>query len=433
VKKIAQLLLAGIGYLSSYANADTVADLKSLISQGQYQKAYQLAVANLAEWEGDPAFDLQYAVAAIDSQRVSEGVFALERVIFLEPQNYLAKLELARGYYLLQQFDKSKQLFLEVKKVNPPIAVTQRIDKYLVLISNKTTIPPTKNTSFVEVWAGYDSNLNSGPDDQTNLVILSSDALGQSDTYNQVRVGVNVEHAYSPDATLLFGVRADMRLYHSEDEQDYTNLSFNGGHLWKMDDQQLQLDFVFQKYFLDHEQYRDLLGVSGQWSKQLSRNSVVKAFAGANSLTYDDAQWRDALQLNTGFTYLYAGTGNWQPLYFIGGFVGNETPEESGILADGQVDRVFWGGNLGVQLTPINDLKITPSFTYQNSDYAREDWIYAVKRSDKYMLLNFNLEWVLNSGWTLLGNYSFTKSDSNIELYEYDRQQIMLGLRYNFD
>ncbi|WP_415903079.1 surface lipoprotein assembly modifier [Neptuniibacter sp. QD29_5] len=432
MSKLYKYLAAGLYCLSSFVVADTVTDLKNLVDQGKYDQAYQLALTHLDGLEGDPAFDMQYGVAAIDSKRVSEGVFALERVIFLEPNNSLAKLELARGYYLLNQFEKAKQLFLQVKKVNPPTAVANRIDQYLSLIDKKTTVPPTKFTSFVEVWAGYDSNLNAGPDDQTNVVILSNDALGKDDQFNQVRLGSFIEHAYSPDNTLLFGAQADMRFYHTEDEQDYNNISLNAGHLWKMDDQQFQINFSFQKYLLDRKQYRDMFSVNGQWSKQVSPNSVAKFFVGANSLVYDESDWKDALQLNAGVNYLYAGTGAWNPLYFVGGFIGNETPDESNILSDGQVDRVFWGGNVGVQLSPLKNLKFTPSITYQDSEYAGNDWIYGVKRHDKYMLANLNVEWIIGSSWVVLGNYSFTKSDSNIELYEYDRQQVMLGMRYNF-
>jgi opacity protein-like surface antigen len=42
------------------------------------------------------------------------------------------------------------------------------------------------------------------------------------------------------------------------------------------------------------------------------------------------------------------------------------------------------------------------------------------------------MEWTVAPSWTVLANYSFTDIGSNIELYEYDRQQAMLGLRYNF-
>lgn len=431
-RRLSECLVVSLLWLPLSVSASVINELSVLVEQGKSKQAYLLSLEHIETFEGDPAFDLQYGTAAIDSGEVSEGVFALERVLFLEPNNAIATLELARGYYLLGQYKKAELLFKQVQRLDPPITVQNRIQKYLSIIDKKTSIPPTKFNNFIELWAGYDSNINSGPGDQTTVVTLSDTALGRSDPYQQLRVGANIDHAYRPDRSLMFGMNADLRYYESEDEQNYRNISFNAGHLWKNDNEQYLLNFVLQNYNLDNDDYRTLSGISGVWSKQLSNNSLMKLFAGVNSLSYDTQAWKDAKQINVGANYLLAGEGNWSPLYFAGAFIGVEDPESPGILADGQVDRVFYGGNLGVQLTPFKDLNITPALTYQVSQYAGVDWIYNIKRKDDFAMFNLNLEWVLKPSWTLLANYSFTKAGSNIELYDYDREQVMLGMRYNF-
>tara|TARA_R110002050_G_scaffold71958_13_gene154899 strand:+ start:1883 stop:2413 length:531 start_codon:yes stop_codon:yes gene_type:complete len=175
-----------------------------------------------------------------------------------------------------------------------------------------------------------------------------------------------------------------------------------------------------------------MFGITGTWSKQLSKRSLMKFFVGANDLAYDDQSWKDATLSNVGASYIYAGEGGWRPLYFISAFAGTENPKTAGILANGQVDRVFHGGNLGIQLSPTSDIKLTPAITYQRSEYKGKDWIYNIKRRDDFAMFNVNMEWMVAPSWTVLANYSFTDIGSNIELYEYDRQQAMLGLRYNF-
>lgn len=416
--------------VSAWASADITQQIQSLNDQGRFNEAYQLAESELEALEGEPAFDMQYGIAAIDSGQVSEGVFALERVTFLEPNNALAKLELARGYFLLGQFTKSKALFKKVQETQPPAPVQARIQQYLAQIEKKTTVPPTKFSGFAEFWAGYDSNINSGPDGP--MAFLSDDALGRGDQYNQVRLHGSVEHAYSPTNSLLFTANADLRYYHTEPEQDYRNLTLAGKHLWKLDDQQYYLGATVQDYQLDKQAYRTLVGVNGGWSKQLSRNSVLKTFAGINSLSYDQSSWKNSTQINAGANYLYAGSGGWQPLYFVGGFIGDESPEVKDVLSEALVDRYFYGGNIGVQLTPMADLTVTPILTYQASRYEGDSWFLERKKDDLY-ILNLNMEWVMQKSWTLLANYSYTDADSNIEIYDYERQQIMLGLRYNFN
>ena len=55
--------------------------LKRLYGQGKPEAAFEWAVKRRDELEGDSTFDFYYGLAAIDSGRVSEGVFALERVL----------------------------------------------------------------------------------------------------------------------------------------------------------------------------------------------------------------------------------------------------------------------------------------------------------------------------------------------------------------
>jgi len=432
LKKLSRYLVLSLVGLSSHSFAFSVSQLQSLIDAGKYQEAYQLATENIAEHEGDPSFDFHYGVAAIDSGQVSEGVFALERVIFLQPQNQLAQLELARGYYLLQQYGKARALFTQVKQTAPPVRVATRIDQYLALIEAKTSLSATQFRAFVELLTGYDDNINSGPSNQTSVVTLTDAALGRGDAFYQFRAGASVDHAYSTEGALNFAINTDFRSYDTEPAQDYSNITLSGGHTWTLDEQQYLVNFVMQKYSLDDQNYRDLLGASLGWNKQFSRRSVLKTFVGVNQLSYDDVVWKDARQISTGANYLYGGSGNWNPIFFAGFFVGQEEPDTPGILADATVDRVFYGGNAGVQLSPTKDLTLTPSITYQASDYQGEDWIYNIKREDRFAAFNLNMALAIDQSWSLIANYTYTHVDSNIELYEYDRQQVMLGLRYNF-
>lgn len=431
-----RLLSAGalVGLLSLSVNTSAdVSQIQVLLDEGKAEQAYALASQMLDQSEGELAFDLAYGAAAIDSGHISEGVFALERVLLVEPENHLAKLELARGYFFLKQYELSESLFAEVQTQNPPSLVQARINTYLERIKQQQMAAATRFNSFVELWSGYDSNINSGPDTQTNVVTLTADALGKGDQYNQVRGGITVDHDYSSVGSLFFSGSADMRFYHTEDEQDYKNFTFSGGHRWNLDKQQYQFGVTIQNYDLGYEDYRTLLGLNLGWNKQLSERSVLRTSLSLNDLTYDQTSYKDASQFTLSANYLYAGKSDWNPIWFAGLFVGDEDPDTAGVLANAEVDRKFYGANVGVQLSPTSTLLVTPSLVYQASDYQGEDWIYRVKRKDDYASLNMNTEWRLQKNWTVLMNYNYALAESNIELYEYDRQQVMLGLRYNFN
>ena len=406
--------------------------IKQLLDAGKVNEAYDLAMTYLDGHEGDPEFDFQYGVAAIDSGNVSEGVFALERVAFSDPQNPLVRLELARGYYLLQQYEKSRQLFEQVAGLQPPENVRVRIARYLELIEQRQAFPATQVKSFVEIWRGLDSNINSAPASQTALVTLTSDALGRGDHFNRVRFGADIEHQYANNRQLDFSINGDFRLYDSESDQDYSTISLSGGHSWIEGRERYRFGATLQQFNKDGSRYRDLAGLNGSWKYAPDEQSQIRVYGGINLLSYDLLSWKDATQYYLGSSYLLSRKGEWNPLWFAGLFAGQETPEVSGPLADAEVDRFFWGGNAGVQLQPWAELILTPYITYQSSRYKGEDWLYGKRRSDDFAMLNLNLEWQVEPQWKVLASLSATHADSNIELYEYDRQQGMLGLRYDF-
>lgn len=437
LKRCITIVAVSIPFLfisKSYASEDPIiSKLNAMNQQSEFQQAYDFALTHLNTHEGDSHFDLAYAIAAIETGHIAEGIFALDRLLLVNPNHSVAKLELARALYMQENYDRALQLFKQVRALEPPKLVRYRIDNYLAAIAKKTTIPPTAYRSFLELWHGYDSNANAGPDSQPELVFLTDEALRNGDQFQQIKLGGDIEHAYSPQHSLYFNANADFRYYQKQDNRDYNSLTFSGEHRWNLESQQFKLGAVMQKYNLDDKDYRDILGVNASWSKQLSKEELLKLHISASSHQFAESTWRDSRQTTLGVNYIFTTPSNWKPVYFTGAYVGREIPKVSGILADAEVDRFLWGANFGVQLTPSDKLTITPSILFQSSDYKAEDWIYAVKRDDNYSALNISTEWQASSNWTLLANYNIASADSNIELYEYERQQILLGIRYQFN
>ena len=91
--------------------------MNQLIGAGQFELAYQLAISNLTEWEGDTEFDFIYGIAAIESGSPNEAVFAFERVALTAEDPTLrqrARLELARAHLLTNNLVASQTLFTQV-------------------------------------------------------------------------------------------------------------------------------------------------------------------------------------------------------------------------------------------------------------------------------------------------------------------------------
>ena len=92
--------------------------LQSLFASYKRQAAYDYATQFVKQMEGDPYFDYFYGVSAIDTGHASQGVFALERVLLFHPKDHVVRLELARGYFILEEYARSRQEFEKVLAIN---------------------------------------------------------------------------------------------------------------------------------------------------------------------------------------------------------------------------------------------------------------------------------------------------------------------------
>jgi len=78
--------------------ADDLTDkAKALLDQGKAADAFVLLEPQEGGRAGDITFDLLLGIAAVDSGQSTRAVFALERVLALQPDNARARAEIARG------------------------------------------------------------------------------------------------------------------------------------------------------------------------------------------------------------------------------------------------------------------------------------------------------------------------------------------------
>jgi tetratricopeptide (TPR) repeat protein len=77
------LLCASLG-----AAADAVTDrAKALLQRNDAQAAYKLLLPLEAQRAGDPEYDYLLGIAAIDAGDPERAIFALERVLAVQPDN----------------------------------------------------------------------------------------------------------------------------------------------------------------------------------------------------------------------------------------------------------------------------------------------------------------------------------------------------------
>jgi hypothetical protein len=106
------------------------ATLRALVERGQHAEAYRQGRAE-GRLAGDPEFDLVFGTAAVHSGHAAEGVLALERFLLLHPERQDARLELARGYFLIHEDVRAREEFQRALAAAPPPAARRVIVEHV--------------------------------------------------------------------------------------------------------------------------------------------------------------------------------------------------------------------------------------------------------------------------------------------------------------
>jgi hypothetical protein len=400
-----------------------------------------------------PADDLQErfdtAMQAIEADRLRTARERLVALLAGNPSLHRARLELARVHYLSQDYAAARA---EAERVladpETPAPVRTTVLAFLAQIGEEEKRFGARHTLRPSLYAGlmYDSNVNVGPDRDIVEIgglpfVVAPDSREQDDL--AVVINPTLTHTWNPGRRFEAGEHSGAFLWQSEagayyrnyfDEDDY-NLgvltlrtgpawvvprhwrawaalqadqiwlgeeslalftSFNPGATWNLGSAtELTAEgLVSQRHYWDDDED----GRDGWYQ------------AARLSLTHYLAQRRFALQGGVGFVNFNADDNRF----------GHDGPEiYGGFLWEAWRNGVVFGrvGYLGYDYDGIE-----PGFGVGRDD---DEWRYTLGFS--HDLRNGML-----AGWSVQGSWVFTDNHSNLDLYDYDRHVVNLGLARSF-
>ena len=231
------------------AFADAVLDeARALMGQNKAAAAFALLDPLEEDRSGDPEFDYLLGIAALDSGEFTRAIFALERVLAVEPGNDIARAEIARAYFLVGERGTARLEFQTVRQsAGAPARALQVIDKYLELLERAR--PPTElgttYAGYVDVTLGYDSNINSATDQKAVLIPVLAPIFGGGPFplpgnaseidhgFTTVAAAVDVAHAFVESWRIIGGARGVNKLtdapFSTRDAYAYLGASMDWG------------------------------------------------------------------------------------------------------------------------------------------------------------------------------------------------------------
>lgn len=269
-------LLFASAHLLAAEDQSPVPAMEALVTQEQYQQAFALGQENLNEWEGDPDFDYIFSLAALESGDANDSFFALERVAATATDSglrALARLELARAYFVTNNLTAPEKLFNAVLATNPPPNVQQNIQFFLQLIAARQNAQtPTLNWTVSPV-IGSDSNANSatsnGLIDTPLIGQIELDPAGQEteDNFSNTTLTMAYQYPFTRDRSLNFNLNLSPLNNFDTDQFDIDNVRGELAYNWGNEVHRFKHGISTGKVNLDQNGFQKSLALDSSWQR----------------------------------------------------------------------------------------------------------------------------------------------------------------------
>lgn len=414
--------------------AELVSEARRWIDGGQAERAWQALDARVGDYAGDPGFDYLLGLAALDSGRPGRAVFALERVLIVQPDFLPARAELARAYFALREHENARREFETVSAREVPPDVREVIGRYLDAIRIRERHAEPRLTLQAELEAGYDSNANFGSAsgrwvlaDGTTVVPLGISRPRESAAFGAALAAdwaVPIGGAWQ----WTVGGRAATRRYPSAHTLDQDQFDLNSGFAFRSGCHRIDMLIQAQHLELDGASFRDAAGGLVQWQCDLDSRSRVGVYAQHFAFDFPDEGSRDARRSGLGLTFARVLDGAARPVVVAGISGGRERSRRGlgNLSYDYRGLRAVYSRAIGGQWRGF------ASLAYETRGFDAPEPFFGVVRDDRQTDLLLGAERALSAQWTLAPTIGWTRSRSNVAPNDFRRTQAGVVLRYRF-
>lgn len=429
------VLAAVLVAFATCAAADALTDrAKQLLRDRQYKQAYELLLPQEPNRAGDPEFDYLLGIAALDSGDHERAIFALERVLALQPNNHVARAEIARAYLAGGERETARRELETVRRQQIPEEAKETVDRYL---SSIAAADVTQIRGYLEAGFGYDSNVNSAtsqnqiaiPGILGGIVADFSAANRRPDHFVGLAGGVNFTRKLSPAFAVVGGASGSVKNNVDESQFDTYNVEGSLGARYSASKEAFTLAVQAQEFGVNVARYREAAGVVAQWQHNYHERRQSTLFAQATKLTYPTQPIRDADRAVIGIGYATAGTGEYQPAVFISAYGGQEKEEADGVP---HLGHDLAGVRIGGQVRIGLGWGIFANFAHERRLYGGADPAFLVRREDRQYDIAAGVSYLMRASTTLVVQLAHTRNDSNIVINDFDRTVASMLVRVNF-
>ena len=434
----AALLAIALGHAAA-ARADELLDrATALLEGGKAQEAYQLLAPEAATRGGMVEFDLVLGIAALEAGQPDQAVFALERVLAVDPGNVRARTELARAYFDLGENEAAQQEFSTVRQGTLPPAMTRSIDDYLSAIDARFETQRRRIDVYLEAAGGYDSNVNSATDTSQVAIpafgnlLFTLDRTGREldSGFFEVNAGTVFSAPFLRDNLRIFG-GADLHERITVNEADFRTRTANGqiGLRLESGDEAFLGSLLGQRFYIDGDPNRDQLGTALQWQHSFDERTLGSVFGQWAAQRYPGQNVRDVDQYGGGVGIVHLMDREGEPIVYASAYGGADDEKDD---SRQDIGRTFAGFRVGGQYSWNQRTLLAGGVSYQWSRYGADDPLFFETREDHFFLVRAGLEYALTRGWSLRPEIQYTNNSSTLPINDFNRWQAFVIIHNDF-
>lgn len=412
---------------------------RQFIQAKQYKEAYALLEPQEQARAGEPEYDYLLGIAAIDAGQLTRGVFALERVLAVNPNHPQARAEIARAYFLMGENRLARSEFQSVKGSRPPAEVSATVDRFLDALDSRERSRHTGVNAYVEFGLGHDTNVNAATSASSVAIpsptgpvpfTLTAGSNRQDDQYWALNAGVGGRLGVTDSIGVVGSASIEQKRNFDLDRFDTGAINGSLGLSHRQGPTEWVLAFQAQRFDVENNRFRDAKGGVLQYRTSVSTNDQVTVYGQYSRLNYPGQPDRntDRSVLGGAWAHAYGGLAG-SPVTFASAYFGKEDTREANVPHFG---HDLYGARVGGQMGLSDHWTLTASASFEHRRYQGPDPTFGVERDDKDMQLRIGAIYQHDRNWSLTPAVQLTKVKSNVVINDYSRAMLSVLARYDF-
>ncbi|NLD68746.1 MAG: DUF560 domain-containing protein [Limnobacter sp.] len=414
-------------------DAELMREAERLLATGRADEAWRMLEAESARFAGHPDFDYLLGLAAIDSGRPGQAIFALERVLIARPGFLPARAEIARAFYMVREYENARREFTSVAAQRIPEQARQTIGRYLDAIQRGGGAR-ARFSMYVEVEGGFDSNANFGSRsgdwllaDGTAVTPLPVSRPRPSGLLGAA-LGMSASGPVSERVEWLIGARAAAQLYPNTPDFTQLQADLSGGLSFREGCHRYTALALLQHLQLDGGAFRNATGGALQWQCEFDSRTLVGASAQAYRFDFPGADLRDARRAALGLNAARVLDTPRRPIVVGAATFGREDSR----TGFDSLSHDFLNLRAGIVARIAPKWQASVSVGWERREFDEAEPLFGVVREDRQTELRVELERQIGENTSLIPQIVHTRNESTLAPNDFRRMLAVVQIRHRF-